>query len=162
MFWSNLFMFAILQCRKTITFFFVFLLGQQSIICNYVHVVSHSLLSIWLIIYFYFFSNMKFNLRLKPTSKAKSTIIREQQLLRECQLRDAVGYCTKNSCRGWTAVKSSLFPLIKYCHTINKGLDGMATIGEEKEYCSILTAEEEKALVWPSLRWERWSMQWND
>ena len=76
----------------------------------------------------------KYKLRLQPTSIPKSKILKDQQKLREKQLLNAVLYCQQNNCRGYTAVKSGLFPLIKDCRTINKRLDG-GSIGDEKEYC---------------------------
>ena len=48
-----------------------------------------------------------------------------------------------NNVRGYSAIKSGLFPLVKNRRTIDKRLDGVIVTGTEKEYCSILTSEEE-------------------
>ena len=56
-------------------------------------------------------------------------------------------YCVEKNCRGCSAVKSGLFPLIKDRRTIDKRLDGKSGIGDEKEYCSVVTISEEKAMV---------------
>ena len=66
---------------------------------------------------------------------------------REDELRNAVVWCRENNARGWSAVKSGLFPLIKDCRTINKRLDGEIRTGHEREYCSILTNDEEISIV---------------
>ena len=42
---------------------------------------------------------------------------------------------------------TGLFPNIKCPKTINRRLDGQVSHGEEKSYCSLLTAEEETSLV---------------
>ena len=76
----------------------------------------------------------KYQLKLKPTSIPKSKILKDQQKAREEQLANAVLYCQENNCRGFTAVKSGLFSLIKDCRTVNKRLGG-GSIGDEKEYC---------------------------
>ena len=88
----------------------------------------------------------KFNLKIKPSSKSKASLLHTQKQQRERQLKAAVIYSRENNCKGYTAVKSGLFPLIKDNRTINKRLDG-GTIGDEKEYCSVLTKSEEHSLV---------------
>ena len=45
--------------------------------------------------------------------KVKSRKEREDQLLK------AVQYCNDNSCKGYSALATGLFPLIKDLHTIN-------------------------------------------
>ena len=64
------------------------------------------------------------------------------------QLIDAVAYCRENKCRGFKAKRSGLFPLIKSHLTINNILDGKSKEPHaSREYCSVLTAEEEKLLA---------------
>lgn len=90
----------------------------------------------------------KYTLKLKPNNyKARNKIQREIINERENQLNKAVEWCKENGTRGWSAVKSGMFPLIKDRRTINKRLDGEIQTGEEKSYCSILTNEEENSIV---------------
>ena len=44
-------------------------------------------------------------------------------------------------------MRTGLFPLIKDPKTINRRLDGEVKNEREKEYCSVLTVEEEDQLV---------------
>ena len=44
-----------------------------------------------------------------------------------------------NNCKGYGALESGLFPLIKDPRTINKRLNEEIRIGEEKSYCRELT-----------------------
>ena len=55
----------------------------------------------------------KFALKLKANSKARCKIQREVITKREEELNKAVMWCKENNTRGWSAVKSGLFPLIK-------------------------------------------------
>ena len=87
-----------------------------------------------------------FKLKITPTSKTNASLLQKQKQEREQQLKAAVQYCLNNNCKGYTAVKSGKFPLIKDHRTINKRLNG-GNIGLEKEYCSILTKKEEESLV---------------
>ena len=68
-------------------------------------------------------------------------------LKREKQLEAAVKWCREHGKRGFSAISSGMFPLVKSEKTINKRLDGKIKTGREKEYCSILTADEESDLV---------------
>ena len=70
-----------------------------------------------------------------------------QKRTREEQLKDAVNWCQEHKCRGYSAIKSKLFPLLKDCRTIDKRLDGKILTGEEKNYCSLLMPSEEEMLV---------------
>ena len=76
----------------------------------------------------------KLNLRIKSSSKSNCSILKKQQRTREKQLKDAVKYCIDNGVKGYKAISSGMFPLIKDPRTINKRLDGYNT-GSEKEYC---------------------------
>ena len=88
-----------------------------------------------------------FKLRIKPTSAARSLVMRDTIVQRNQQLDEAVEWCRENNKRGWAACNSGLFPLIKDRRTINKRLDGDVITGKEKEYCTILTDEEEETVV---------------
>ena len=87
-----------------------------------------------------------FKLKITPTSKTNASLLQKQKQEREQQLKAAVQYCLNNNCKGYSAVKSGKFPLIKDHRTINNRLNG-GNIGLEKEYCSILTKKEEESLV---------------
>ena len=63
------------------------------------------------------------------------------------QLQDAVEWCQEQNCRGYLAVKSGHFPQIKDPRTINKRLDKIMKVGEDRWYCTILTEKEESSLV---------------
>ena len=77
---------------------------------------------------------VNFNTKPKPTSRSKANLVKLQAKEHETQLKDAIHYCKENNCRGYSAVKSGLFPLIKDRRTIHKRIDGCG-IGDDKEYC---------------------------
>ena len=83
----------------------------------------------------------------KRKSIAHATVNREFMNLECQQIEEAIRYCNVNNVRGWAALKTGQFPLIKDGRTINSHLDGLVKNGSEKEYCSVLTVEEENALV---------------
>ena len=87
------------------------------------------------------------SLRVKPTSKEKVQILKEHRSLKDDQLRKAIQFCHDNNCHGWKAVMSGQFPLIKDERTVNKRLDGLLGVGDEKEHCQVLTNLEEKTIV---------------
>ena len=66
---------------------------------------------------------------------------------RNQQLIEAVKWCKENSKRGWAALKTGKFTLIKDPRTINSRLDNNVKTGAERDYCSILTSKEEDSLV---------------
>ena len=67
---------------------------------------------------------------------------------RRAQLVEALEYCKKNNCRGYKALSTGKFPLVKSSLNINNILDGKTKDPTHaKEYCSVLTAEEEAILV---------------
>ena len=66
---------------------------------------------------------------------------------REKQLRAAVRYFRENNCKGSAAISAGICPDIKDPRTIKKYLNGELAIGNEKEYCSVLTNDEEDLLV---------------
>ncbi len=56
-------------------------------------------------------------------------------------------WCKENKVRGYSVIKSGLFPLVKNRRTIDKRLDGKIITGQEKNYCSILLPDEEDTIV---------------
>ena len=97
----------------------------------------------------------KFNLRVNashrnirvPNNKAEATILRRNTNNKELQLQEAVEWCLQYNARGYKALKTGMFPLIKDRETINRRLDGTIVTGLEKQYCSILTVAEEDSIV---------------
>ena len=77
---------------------------------------------------------VKFNSRLKPKSRTEVELIKQHVKARQEQLKAAV-HSLDNNCRGNSAAKSGLFPLIKDRRTIDKQLGGEKEIRGEKEYC---------------------------
>jgi len=55
-----------------------------------------------------------------PNNAAEAKVARKKINNREDQLNDAVKWCKEHNCRGYSAVKSKLFPLIKDRRTIDK------------------------------------------
>ena len=51
---------------------------------------------------------------------------------RNQQLIMAVNWCKENSKRGWAALKTGQFPLIKDQHTINPRLDGHVKLDSKR------------------------------
>ena len=96
---------------------------------------------------------VNYNLKLKrkiehdSTSIAGAKVARKRTETKNKQLADAVNYCRENGCRGHSALKTGLFPLIKDRQTINRRLDGKVQNGDERSYCTILTDAEEKSIV---------------
>ena len=82
-----------------------------------------------------------------PNNAAEAKVARKRIRTREQQLVEAVEWCREHNCRGYSAVKSKLFPLVKDRRTIDKRLDGKIITGQEKNYCSILLPSEEEFLV---------------
>ena len=83
----------------------------------------------------------------KRKSLAHCLVTQEKAVDRQTQLKNAVEWCTLNGKRGWAAVSSGLFPLIKDGRAINRRIDGKVENGNEHGYCSILTKNEEEQLV---------------
>ena len=82
---------------------------------------------------------MKPQLKIKPVSQRHRSVehdglIREGIRRKQQQLDDAVKYCTENGSRGWSALASGLFPLIKDPRTINKRLDGKVESKERQDH----------------------------
>ena len=96
-------------------------------------------------------------LKLKHHNSASSDrILHDSKVKKQNQLSKAVKYCLENNCKGYKAIESGLFPLIKDPRTINRRLPiemqskkakPAIEEGEEKSYCTILTKDEETTLV---------------
>ena len=98
----------------------------------------------------------RFNIKIKLQKKilwknrksvASSIITRENVVLKQQQINEALIYCNENKCRGWKALNTGRFPLIKNPKTINRRLDGVVINEKEREYCSIITIDEENQIV---------------
>lgn len=87
--------------------------------------------------------------RLKCSSSIiRRSIYQDQINGRRAQLLKAIDFCKENNCRGWKALATGHYPLVKSPYTINRYLDNTTlNVEHSKEYCSILSAEEEALLV---------------
>ena len=102
-------------------------------------------------------SGNRFNLRVlgkpvnrrltNPNNNAEAKVARKRTSEKEEQLISAVRWCHEHDVRGYSAIKSGLFPLVKNRRTIDKRLDGKVITGSEKVYCSILTPDKEESVV---------------
>ena len=94
-----------------------------------------------------------FNIRVKPSTRSgskannKAEALEKRREKKAAQLEEACAWCIENNARGYKAISTGLFPLIKDKATINRRLDKQVTTDKEKEYCRILTVEEEESLV---------------
>jgi len=68
-------------------------------------------------------------------------------VLKQQQINEALIYCNENKCREWKALNTGRFPLIKYPKTNHRRLDGVVINEKEREYCSVLTIDEENQIV---------------
>ena len=82
----------------------------------------------------------------KCKSIAHATVNRDAMNIKHQQMEEAIEYCKTSNVRGWAALKTAHFPLIKDAQIINSCLDGFVKNSCEREYCSILTIEEE--MLW--------------
>ena len=86
--------------------------------------------------------------KFKPAKSSFEHVVKQKKIdERERQLGIAVQYCREHNCRGYAAISAGVCPLIKDNRTINRRLDDTITTGKEKEYCKILTEDEEDLLV---------------
>ena len=83
----------------------------------------------------------------KRKNNAHAKIAREVINEKDSQLEAAVEWCLSNNKRGWAALKTNDFPLLKDARAINRRLDGLVTNKAEYESRSILTNNEEQTLV---------------
>ena len=72
-------------------------------------------------------------------------LIHETINAKDVQMSDAVQYCQDNNCRGYAALQTGRFPLIKDPRTVNKRLDGYSK--GHQDHLRILTEDEENSLV---------------
>ena len=87
------------------------------------------------------------NLIVKHQSLSHDKVRRKAADLKNQDIAEAVEWCRENGKRGWAAVHSGLFPLVKHFSTIDNRLDGIIEHGNERSYSSILTSEEERSLI---------------
>ena len=85
-------------------------------------------------------------------SIADKKMLNQRMLAREKQLKDAVQYCLDQGCKGYAAIGSGLFPMIKDPRTVNRRLEctpdnKRIETGSEKQHVRILTVNEEERLV---------------
>ena len=86
--------------------------------------------------------------KFKPAKSSFEHLVKQKKIdERERQLEIAVQYCREHNCRGYAAISAGVCPLVKDKRTINGRLDGTIIAGKEKEYCKILTEDEEDLLV---------------
>ena len=83
----------------------------------------------------------------KRKNMAYATVNRDNINQKNKQMEEALRWCEENNKRGWAALKTGLFTLIKDARSINDRLDGKIQHGAEREYCSVLTSKEEESLV---------------
>ena len=83
----------------------------------------------------------------KPNTKAEARVARPNIKTKQAQIRAAVKWCLENNARSYAALKTGVFSLIKSRSTIDSRFDGKVVTGSEKQYCSILTNEEEESIV---------------
>ena len=82
-----------------------------------------------------------------PSTKADAVVDRKQTNAKSQQLKAAIVWCLENNVRGYAALQTGQFPLIKDRETIHKQLDGKIVTREERSYCTILTSDEERSIV---------------
>ena len=66
----------------------------------------------------------------RSKSKADAVVGRQFTNAKSKQIQDAVNYCIENGCRGFKALNTGLFPMVKDRETINKRLDGKIKHGK--------------------------------
>ena len=86
--------------------------------------------------------------KLKPAKSTFEHIIKQKRIDdRVKQLEKAIQYCKETNCKGQAAISAGICPDIKDPRTITRHLEGKIKVGQEKEYCQILTCDEEEILV---------------
>ena len=87
-------------------------------------------------------------LKLHPDTKAKAKVVKALRVAKEEELSRGVKYCLDKNVRGYSVVKTGLFPSIKDARTINKRLDEPTpTTKSKRSDCKILSEMEQQALV---------------
>ena len=82
----------------------------------------------------------------KPNSKAEGSVKRKSIEKKEIQIESAVSWCRKHGKRGYAALATGKFPLIKNRGTIDRRLDGKCK-NNKKEHLRVLTLDEERSIV---------------
>lgn len=83
----------------------------------------------------------------KRKNKTYCQVTRDAQNKKQQQINNALKWCEENNKRGWAALKTGMFPLVNDPKTINRRLDGVVKNEKEREYCSVLTVDEENQIV---------------
>ena len=83
----------------------------------------------------------------KRKNKSYRAVTRDKQNQKQEQIDKALDWCKEHNYRGYAALGTGLFPLIKDVKTINRRLDGVVENKKEREYCSVLTIDEETQIV---------------
>ncbi|XP_065679117.1 uncharacterized protein LOC136093875 [Hydra vulgaris] len=91
--------------------------------------------------------HLRINKSRNLSTKADAIVARKHTNDKNKQLEAAINWCKKFNGRGQAALKTGLFPLIKDRETINRRLDGKVINGKERDYCTILTDDEEASIV---------------
>ena len=83
----------------------------------------------------------------KARNKSEAAVKQYNQNEKNKQINEAVEWCKTNGKRGYAAMSSGQFPLIKSKIVIDKRLDGLVNTGTEKQHLMILTLEEENTVA---------------
>ena len=81
----------------------------------------------------------------KPNSKAEAIMERKNIYEKEKQIQAAVNWCKENGKKGYAALQTGNFPLIKDRGTIDRRL--IKNVNSKKEHLRILAPEEERSVV---------------
>ena len=81
----------------------------------------------------------------KPNSKAEAIVKRKMIEEKEKQIQEAVEWCKENGRKGYAAIMTGNFPLIKDRGTIDRRLNGKVNC--KKEHLRILAPDEEQSVV---------------
>ena len=77
----------------------------------------------------------------KPNSKAEAILQRKHINNKEAQIEEAVQWCKTNGKKGYSALKTGMFPLIKDRGTIDRRLKG------KKLNCKMVLAHQKRELL---------------
>ena len=81
----------------------------------------------------------------KPNSKAEAIVKRKNINEKEKQIQAAVNWCKENGKKGYAALQTGNFPLIKDRGTIDRML--IKNVNSKKKHLRILAPEEERLVV---------------
>lgn len=96
------------------------------------------------------FQNIATRSKTRHLSVAHEKIEARQSKVRTEELKSAVKYCKDNNCRGYAAIATGLFPLVKDPKTINSRLDvpqNEIIFSQGNAHLRVLTFDEENKLV---------------